>query len=286
MMAFRVQTDECSSVAQNFAVQFCNYTNIRTPSQSQVCTPIMLEPCTPDHFSVIPNIRDKFSQITLDTFSCLPINQTYTLKGNYDVSSTATTIEFVSTCQQTCNVNNCGSVYFLQLNALINPQNSQKPFEYYLQRGDMQVGSATSFYYTNEIDENTLITDNSLTPVASLSTATAIGANNLYQNTFRPNAITPQTFLAVVRSKNSDVVTRRYMTLLDVISYVGGLFPVILGVFFFIKYFGEYFFLMSFAHDLFRCPETRTYGLRQYLKQQAYSLFQMTGLDLSNCKRA
>jgi len=45
------------------------------------------------------------------------------------------------------------------------------------------------------------------------------------------------------------------MKILDVLAYVGGIFPSLLGLFFFLNIFALYFFEMSFAYRHFKCPE-------------------------------
>jgi hypothetical protein len=66
---------------------------------------------------------------------------------------------------------------------------------------------------------------------------------------------------------------------LDVISYIGGLFPAIIALFFFMKYFGEYLFQVSFAHYLFKTQETESRNFLQYLKKGAYSVLMSFGLE-------
>ena len=41
--------------------------------------------------------------------------------------------------------------------------------------------------------------------------------------------------------------------MLDVLSYVGGIFPALFGIFFFMKWFGMYFYEMTFAYQHFKC---------------------------------
>jgi hypothetical protein len=124
MFAFTSGAEECYNFTHAYYVQNCSYTDVRQQNQSATCSRIALERCTVDHFSVIPGIKDKFATLGLGSFYCLPINQTYEILGNYDISNNAKTLEFVFGCTSSCNVNDCGYIYFLELNAHINPDNN------------------------------------------------------------------------------------------------------------------------------------------------------------------
>ena len=45
-------------------------------------TPIALEPCTSQHFSTAPDANEKFNIWGLSSFSCLPLGQTYEIRGS------------------------------------------------------------------------------------------------------------------------------------------------------------------------------------------------------------
>ena len=73
---------------------------------------------------------------------------------------------------------------------------------------------------------------------------------------------------------------------MDVLSYVGGFFPTLFSVFFFVKFFGIYFFEMAFAHEHFKSPETRHYGFSHYAKKVCYKTLKLLGFELKNWKIA
>ena len=70
---------------------------------------------------------------------------------------------------------------------------------------------------------------------------------------------------------------RKYLTLIDVLSYVGGIFPALLALFFFMNAFGLYFFEMSFAFMHFHCKEVKKYDFVHFLKKVVYSVFTRLG---------
>ena len=61
------------------------------------------------------------------------------------------------------------------------------------------------------------------------------------------------TNIRIERSEQTNTVERKYLKLVDVLSYVGGIFPALFGIFFFMKAFGMYFFEMTFAFSHFKC---------------------------------
>ena len=54
-----------------------SYEGIRTPNYTVTRTNVTLERCTAEHFSLIPQIRDKAALLGLGSWWCLPLNQTF-----------------------------------------------------------------------------------------------------------------------------------------------------------------------------------------------------------------
>ena len=76
------------------------------------------------------------------------------------------------------------------------------------------------------------------------------------------------------------------MKFMDVLSYVGGFFPTLFSIFFFIKFFGLYFFEMGFAHEHFKSQVTRQYSFSHYVKKVCYKALRLLGFELNNWKIA
>ena len=79
-------------------------------------------------------------------------------------------------------------------------------------------------------------------------------------------------YIDIDRSPLTTTYDRRYMKVLDVLSYVGGIFPALFGVFFFMKGFGLFFFEMTFAYIHFKCKETRYRSFGNYIKMTLYRM--------------
>jgi hypothetical protein len=82
MIAVASRILECSSFSQQIIARYCHGYQLRTANQSYNCTDIILEPCTPEHFSIVPDIQNIFTNLLLDNMFCLPINTHFQLKGN------------------------------------------------------------------------------------------------------------------------------------------------------------------------------------------------------------
>jgi hypothetical protein len=115
---------------------------------------------------------------------------------------------------------------------------------------------------------------------AAKETIQTVGVSNVELISNTPNANLPFTALIIAASNNYYVASRRYLTFIDVFSYIGGLFPAIFALFFFMKYFGEYLFQVSFAHYLFQARETEDRNFLEYLKTMTYSFLANLGLKL------
>ena len=63
------------------------------------------------------------------------------------------------------------------------------------------------------------------------------------------------------------------------LSYVGGIFPTIFAIFFFINYFGASSFEIGFAGSYFNKIEAKHFGVRSYLRYLVYKV-----LSFINCE--
>jgi hypothetical protein len=72
---------------------------------------------------------------------------------------------------------------------------------------------------------------------------------------------------------------RSYSKYLDAVSYVGGVIPFLLALFFFLAFFNAYFFDLTFAKHYFRDVGTKDYGLRSYFKERCFAVLTFFGFD-------
>ena len=127
MMAIRSISQGCSYTHYIKAYNY-TYQNLRTPNLSTTRkSEIPLEPCTAMHFSKIKNISDQFSHFQMSNWLCFPLNKRYEIGGSWDLSNTYKAIQIQATCNQSCGINNCGTLAVYQLNTVINPDNAN-PF--------------------------------------------------------------------------------------------------------------------------------------------------------------
>ena len=70
-----------------------------------------------------------------------------------------------------------------------------------------------------------------------------------------------------------------YYTLLEALSFVGGIFNTFLALFFFMTLYGEKFIEFLFAQAYFNSKAARNYGFFSFLKQTLYR-----SLSLCGCK--
>lgn len=62
-------------------------------------------------------------------------------------------------CNQSCYSTNCGNIAIYQLSTTINPQDNNNPFEYALDRSDLELTMNTYQQYISELNEIKVETD-------------------------------------------------------------------------------------------------------------------------------
>ena len=86
------------------------------------------------------------------------------------MSSTYRHFKVIATCNPLCGDSNCGYIAVYRTNAKINPDQSQ-PFEYYLDRYDIDISHYTWNYYVMMIDGIKMETDENLFPLEQSKTS-------------------------------------------------------------------------------------------------------------------
>ena len=67
-------------------------------NRSTTKTTVTLESCTAAHFSVIPDIQQKQDSWGISTWSCPPLNNIWTIGGDFELSSDYRRLEVNMTC--------------------------------------------------------------------------------------------------------------------------------------------------------------------------------------------
>jgi hypothetical protein len=84
-------------------------------------------------------------------------------------------------------------------------------------------------------------------------TSLSLGDYKLRVSVNVPNQTAHTTFMLTKKSLVSTILDRHYLKFVDVLSYVGGIFPTLFSLFFFMKWFSAYFLGMTFAYLHFKC---------------------------------
>lgn len=87
---------------------------------------------------------------------CLPLNRTFEVRGDMKLSSLYKSLQFGYTCLKTCSDGTCGIPLIYQLTSLINPNDNDQPFEYFLKASLAQQHSQSYSYYQITVNENTM----------------------------------------------------------------------------------------------------------------------------------
>ena len=122
-------------------------------------------------------------------------------------------------------------------------------------------------------------TDASLFPFQQKKSTTKMLGNSIFQKQFGVLNPSAETGIWFMRSSVTHTYNRNYLTMIDVLSYVGGIFPALFGLFFFMRYFGIFFYETTFAYLHFKDRSARENHFGVYLKQVIYGVFVMMGMN-------
>jgi hypothetical protein len=91
-------------------------------------------------------------------------------------------------------------------------------------------------------------------------------------------------FFSFFKSGKTISYTRSYQKLIDVVSYIGGLFGAIIMVLFFVHFYGEYAYEMTFGGLLFGSqgedkPNLKKYNFFNFVIQGMYGLLRILKLN-------
>ena len=73
------------------------------------------------------------------------------------------------------------------------------------------------------------------------------------------------------------VHNRRYLTVIDALSYMGGIFNALLAAFVFMKLYGEVFFEVFFAKSYFKDRDAEGFGFFSFTKQLIFNALTFVG---------
>ena len=77
MFALSSSPFNCSDYTYEIVVENFTATDLRNPQANRVYDPIQMEPCTPQHFSRVPDIDKRSEILNISNWQCLPLNKTY-----------------------------------------------------------------------------------------------------------------------------------------------------------------------------------------------------------------
>ncbi|EAR87800.3 transmembrane protein, putative (macronuclear) [Tetrahymena thermophila SB210] len=246
-----------------------------TVSQKKI--PYYLEPCTLEHFINLPsyqfNWTESFYQQNISNFLCLQKNQKFYVGGIYEnedfqfikfsiskcVNSTANpNSPWNPTCEQPDIIKskqNQGSrIRFLISNNILNPEKATGSITSFLDSQIFNVQQSQMYTTANVyLNQQTLITDESIFPIESLHTESLIQfqrSDVQQQFSFGNFGVYCEIFFA--RSNFSTIAKKSYLKLNQVISYIGGFCQVffIISVFLVNKY-NTYIFYNELANRLY-----------------------------------
>jgi len=73
-------------------------------------------------------------------------------------------------------------------------------------------------------------------------------------------------------SGKSNFFNRSFLKLLDIVSFIGGLFPALVGIFFFMNALSKHVYEMKLGFYYFALKDAHNYGFFAYLKQKIYNI--------------
>lgn len=238
--------------------------NYRYGEYTDKSKPYTLEPCTREHWRGYPAIQNKFEELSMHFWLCLPLNIDYEIGGKYS-SPVQNTIEVsVNQCSNSsvdpanpryCAsnelideyfANNSQKIYFTIyfVNPLINPDIAEFR-TFYLEDSNYIIFSKTGGEEAQIMMEDyTITTDNSISPLSDYSEVTGgIVGKNAIKNRYEVSADNPNycTFF-IFKSPNSRQIERSYVKLDEILSYIGGLFGTLTMCLFIVRIYNNYAF--------------------------------------------
>ena len=180
---------------------------------------------------------------------------------------------------------NNGMAFFVPMivNPLIQPD-QLTPVSYYVDDTHfMTFGPTLGLNYFAQVSEYQIGTDNSLLPVAEMSTERGVLVDSDAKSFQYDKVQTSQPYLTSVfrKSATSYHFRRSFNKIDETISYAGGLIGVLVGIFFIMHPYTEISFEISLANRLF-CdkdgqPLRQSMNFLKYLAYGVYSVLNWLG---------
>ena len=124
-------------------------------------TPIDLVDCTIEHFRQVSSVTENYEILKQRNWKCLPLNVSFEIGGDWDVSSTYKALAVHAECHPSCGVGTCGTMVVYQLQSVINV-NQKEPIQYILSRDDIEVSTRNWIWYSSKFDRVNVKTDETL----------------------------------------------------------------------------------------------------------------------------
>jgi hypothetical protein len=124
---------------------------------------------------MFPNIETEFHQWQASTWRCLPINQTFTIEGNYGFDNVFSRICLMLNCSGSCmDTFHDYNFRVYTLSSLINPTNGTQHVQYFLEETVLPISREVHQEYAFDMNENYIKTDESIYPWESPITQSSV----------------------------------------------------------------------------------------------------------------
>lgn len=215
-------------------------------------TNVPMEGCTANHWSMLPDVAERFDKLGGSKWLCPPMNFDLPLQGIYtspenfllllSVTPCTNSSIFDRDCAPQADIDNLIATYhnfYLTMN-YINPVISPTQpdhISYYLEANDYVIFSDTvgaeAWVYFSDFVINT---DDSIWPLESnIVEKGSIVENKAINHAFSVTPMTPYASIYMAKSVNLLSYTRIVQKMSAVFSYIGGLVGAITAVLFLIK---------------------------------------------------
>ena len=119
------------------------------------------------------------------------------------------------------------------LSTIVNPTNNTVPEQYILERTEVPVLKGQHHEYDYTLSENLINTDTSIFPWKNIKTKRNVMTDAINQVQLNTTLNESSTLLYYSRSYKTIVYDRSYYKLMSAVSYLGGTFQALLGLFIF-----------------------------------------------------
>jgi hypothetical protein len=122
---------------------------------------------------VVPGIETLQYTWNISNWMCLPINMTWEIGGDFELSTLYKSLQLNLSCTYAQNYVDCGFYKIYTLNSFINPTDPTKPSTYYISQDTVFLKAQSFYMFGSKLDQNILSSDESVWPTVSLDVTTS-----------------------------------------------------------------------------------------------------------------